>query len=441
MKKIVFATVMALASIIYVSAPMLRAQDSVTIKDPAEYSTYNNAIGQADPKTKAMALEGFLQTYPLSVVKGAVLDTLIETYQTLQDGDKTLSAATRRLQLDPNNLEAIYYSVLIKKGQCGKTQDAQTCGDAAALAHKGLLAPKPAGMADADWKKLTSGSYPFFHSAIAFDDAVSKKDFKGAVAEYTAELMLYTDDQTRTVGLQDTYLLATAYAQPGAKDIVKAIWFYARAWNFVPERSKPGVEKSLEYYYKQYHGDLKGLDDIKAQAALTTFPPGTLIIKPAATPAEIAHDALVGGDPLKLNLGDKEYILANGVKVDADKLWALLKDQVTPVPGIVIEASASVIKVAVTDDAKAAKAADFIVNLKKPLADKDIPKVGFEYKIPPATALVGTYDTFTQVPATDTTTPTAQIVLRDGDIQLEKKKAAGAAHPKPVAGHKPSAAK
>jgi hypothetical protein len=97
-----------------------------------------------------------------------------------------------------------------------------------------------------------------------------------------------------------------------------------------------------------------------------------------------------------------------------------------------------VIKVAVTQDAKDNKIADFIVNLKKPLADKDIPAVGFEYKIPPATTLVGTYDIFTQVPATATLAQTAQIVLRDGEIQLEKKKPAAPAH-KPAAGHKPAA--
>jgi hypothetical protein len=443
MKKIVFASVMALASLGLFSAPMLRAQDStITIKDPAEFNTYNNAIGQSDPKAKASALESFLLAYPQSVVKGAVLDLLIDTYQGLGDADKTLGAASRLLQADPNNMKAIFISVFLKKAQCAKTGDAQTCDDAAALARKGLLAPKPAGTSDADWKKLTSGTYPAFHSAIALDLAVSKKDFKAAIAEYTAELMLYTDDQTQSgPGLQDTLLLAKAYSQPDAKDLVKAIWFYARAWDFAPAGYKPTIEKSLEYYYKKYHGnDLKGLDDIKAQAALTTFPPGTLMIQPAKTPAEFAHDALVGGDPAKLNLGDKEFILANGVKEDADKLWAVLKDQVTPVPGKVIEASASVIKVAVTQDAKDANVADFIVNMKKPLEEKQIPAVGFEYKIPPATALVGTYDSYTTVPATATAVATAQIVLRDGEIQPEKKKPVPAhTAPKPAAGHKPTA--
>jgi hypothetical protein len=56
--------------------------------------------------------------------------------------------------------------------------------------------------------------------------------------------------------------------------------------------------------------------------------------------------------------------------------------------------------------------------MKTPLADKDIPAVGSEI-----TNLIGTFDSYTQNPA--------QIILRDGEIQSEKKK--------PVA-HKPSAA-
>jgi hypothetical protein len=72
--------------------------------------------------------------------------------------------------------------------------------------------------------------------------------------------------------------------------------------------------------------------------------------------------------------------------------------------------------------------------MKKPLEEKEIPAAGFAYKIPPATALVGTYDSFTVVPATDTAPAAAQIVLRDGEIQLEKRKPVPA-HSKPAAGH------
>src|ERR1035437_10201480 len=126
MKKFVFASVMALASISLVPAPTLRAQDSITIKDPAEFNAYQMATTQSDPKAKAAALEQFLTQYPQSVVKSAVLDMLIETYQQVQDPDKTLSAASRLLQLDGKNMKATFISVFIKKGQCAKTSDKQT---------------------------------------------------------------------------------------------------------------------------------------------------------------------------------------------------------------------------------------------------------------------------------------------------------------------------
>jgi hypothetical protein len=437
MKKLVFAFVMAFTSICLVSMPTLRAQDSdqIALSGP-EYNAYQMAKTQSDPKLKAEALESFLQTYPQSKIKEGILDMLVDTYQGLNSPDKALSAASRLLQVDPNNMKAIYYSALIKKGQCAKTQDAQACDDAAVLAKKGLTIVRPADTTEADWKNLIDGTYPAFHSIIALDEAISRKDFKAAIAEYRAELMLYNDEQSKTVGLPDTLQLAQAYVQPGARDLVQAIWFYARVWNYAPAVYKAKIEPDLERYYQKYHGNLTGLDDVKAQAATTTFPPATFAITPAPTPAEQIHALLASTPNLNvLALSDKETILAVGAKEDADKMWALLKDQVTPVPGIVIEATATVIKVAVTKDSRDAKVADFIVNLKKPLTDKDIPAVGFEFKGSPAASLVGTYDSYTQIPATDTTVQSAQIVLRDGEVIPAEKKPAAAPR-KPAAGHK-----
>ena len=107
-------------------------------------------------------------------------------------------------------------------------------------------------------------AYPIFHSAVALDDALSKKDFKGAQAEYTAELQLYSDDQSKSQGLVDTLQLAQAYSQPGAtQDLPKACYLYARVWDFAPPQYKAQIEPKLTYYYKKYHGGMDGLDQLK----------------------------------------------------------------------------------------------------------------------------------------------------------------------------------
>jgi hypothetical protein len=185
MEKLIIALVMALASISLACTPVLGAQNSITIKDQAEFKTYQMASTQSDPGTRASALEGFLEAYPQSVVEGTVLNTLIDTYQQLRDVDKVLSAASRLLQTDPNNIKAILLSVLIKKDQCAKTQNAQTCDDAAALAQRGLSIPKPADRSDADWQKLTGGIYPTYRAAIALDDTVAKASRAAAAAPVT----------------------------------------------------------------------------------------------------------------------------------------------------------------------------------------------------------------------------------------------------------------
>ncbi len=223
------------------------------------------------------------------------------------------------------------------------------------------------------------------------------------------------------------------------QDYLTAAWFFARAWSYAPQNFKAQIEPQLEYYFKKYHGDTTGLDQLKTQAAASLFPPATLssTITPAKTPEEQIHDLVQNTPDLKsLALADKETILSVGSKEDADKLWSLLQAQETPVPGTVIEANANQIKVAVTPDAKEAKIADFIVNMKEPIAEKEIPAAGSELKLlkDGGPELDATYDTYTQVPASAAAPASAQIVLKDGILQTKT-----APVHKPAAGRRPAA--
>ena len=407
MKKVALASLLAIATSTLCAAPFALAQaaagggqqqQQITIKDPAEYNDYSNAISQSSPAAKASAIEAFLTKYPNSVVKGEMLEQLMAAYQAQNNMDKTVDAANRLLQTDPNNLRALAISVYIKKAQAAqKTTPAEQqplLDEAAANAQKGLAAPKPANMSDADFQKLKTATEPIFYSAIAMDDQL-KKDYPGAVDNFKKELQAVPPAQTQTgATLNDTYLLGQAYAQQNPPDLKNAVWFLTRAAAYAPPAAKDQIEKAAEYYYNKYHGGMDGFDQVKTLVTQSVLPPASYNPTPAPPPPSPADQAakVVATTPdLKtLNLNDKEFILFNGKPEDAGKMWDTMKGQTYQIPGKVVSATADSVQLAVTDDAKASNTADFTVNMKKPLTTP--PAIGTEVTYD------ATFDSYTQNP-------------------------------------------
>jgi hypothetical protein len=420
MKKSVLASLLALATIFPVSVPMVYGQAAqsgqLTIKDPQEYNDYTNAVGQSTPAAKAAAIETFLTKYPNSVVKNDLLEVLMASYQQAGDMTKTLSTADRLLAVDPGNLRALAISVYIEKSQAAtKTTpaDAQPILDKAATqAQTGLSATKPANMADADFQKLKGATAPIFDSAIAQDDE-NKKDFSGAIAAFTNELKAYSDPtQTQAgPGLNDTYLLGQAYAQQTPPDLKNAAWFLTRAAQFAPPQAKPQIEKAAEYFFNKYHGSMDGYPAIQALAQANLFPPAEYNPTPAPpppSPADLAAQTVASTPDLKtLSLSDQEFILFNGKPEDAQKVWDVMKGHRVEVPGTVVSATADSVQLAVTEDNKQSKKADFTVNMKAPL--KTVPTIG-------STATFdATFDSYVANPP--------MITLSDGEAPAKAKPA------------------
>lgn len=143
--------------------------------------------------------------------------------------------------------------------------------------------------------------------------------------------------------------------------------------------------------------------------------------------------------PSELKVRDAQaYILANGVKDDTDAAGSVLTESAAHIHKLLVEPAVGTINVAVTQDAKDSKNADFTVNMKTPVSCKDAPAAGTELKLQPALELDGTYDTYSQVAASGSTAASAQIVLRDGFLQEEVKRGAAGHRPtaKPSAGHR-----
>jgi hypothetical protein len=411
MKKSVFASLLALAIISPGSASVVFGQaaqpgSQITIKDPAEYNDYTNAVGQSTPAAKAAAIEAFLTKYPNTIVKASLLEQLMLAYQ--GDPVKMLDAADRLLAVDPGNLRGLATAVYLEKTQAQqKTNptDAQPILDkAAAQAQTGLTATKSGDISDADFQKLKAATAPIFESAIALDDA-NKKDYAGAIAAYTAELKAYSDPtQTQSgPGLNDTYLLGQAYAQQSPPDLKNAAWFLTRAAQFAPAQAKPQIEKAAEYFYNKYHGSMDGYPAVQTLAQTNLFPPDAYNPTPAPpppSPADLAAQTVASTPDLKtLSLGDQEFILFNGKPEDAQKVWDVLKGHRVQVPGTVISATADSVQLAVTEDNKQSKKADFTVNMKTPL--KSVPAIG-------ATVTYdATFDSYTPNPP--------MITLSDGE--------------------------
>jgi hypothetical protein len=423
MKKSVLASLLALAIISPGSVPMVYGQAApsgqITIKDPAEYNEYTNAVGQSTPAAKAAAIEAFLTKYPNSVVKNELLEQLMLAYQ--GDPAKMLDAADRLLAADPGNLRGLATAVYLEKTQAlqktNPTEAQPILDKAAAQAQTGLSATKPGNISDADFQKLKTATAPIFDSAIALDDA-NKKDFAGAIAAYTNELKAYPDPTLTQSGpgLNDTYLLGQAYAQQTPPDLKNAAWFLTRAAQFAPPQAKPQIEKAAEYFYNKYHGSMDGYPAVQALAQTNLFPPPEYNPTPAPpppSPADLAAQTVASTPDLKtLSLGDQEFILFNGKPEDAQKVWDVLKGHRVQVPGTVISATPESVQLAVTEDNKQSKKADFTVNMKTPL--KSVPAIGS------TVTYDATFDSYTANPP--------MITLSDGEPPAKAPAARRRAH-------------
>ncbi len=411
MKKVLYISVLALASSVISAAPMMLAQSSnqgtITIKDAAEANAYNSAISQPTPQAKAASAEAFLQQYPNSIVKKQMLEVLMDAYTQTGNTDKAVATARKVLQIDPTDMRALALSAYVLRSQAGqKTNpaDAQPLLDEAAKdAQAGLTAPPPTGADAVNFEKMKAAVTPLFDGAIAADD-LEKKDYPNAIKYFQEELKAMTPaQQTAGSGIQDTYLLGQAYIQEQPQDIVNGVWYLARAAAYAPEPFKDEIQKAAQYWYKKYHGGTDGFDDVQTQAKASLMPPSGFTIKPAPpppSPQELAHTAVTSTPDLKtMALTDKEFVLANGTPDDASKVWDTMKELTTKVPGKVISATADSVQLAVSDDAQQSNKADFTINMKKPL--KTPPAIGS------TVTYIATFDSYTQTPP--------MIIMKDGE--------------------------
>jgi hypothetical protein len=425
------------------ATPAGQASGQATTMSQEEYAAYNNAKTQTTPAAQAAAWEAYLKAYPNSGVKQDALQQLLNAYSAGSDNAKTLDAADRLLAVDPANFYALVFETTLRNGAATALTDAtakQAGLDAAAgYAVKGIAAPKPPVMSDADWATLKQKGYPVFYSAIGAAD-LQKGDNAGAIAAYKSELTSSPLAATTTPGsvLMDTYYLASSYYTSKPPDYLNCAFYAARAAAYAPEPFKTTFTKLGTYCYTKFHGKADGYDAVTAAAKDNLTPPASFAgsVTPAPTPADIVANLIATTPDLAaLALSDKEYVIQNGRPAvvaspavdavpatdttpavaakpavearpsDADKVFDTIKGKSVELPDVtVIAATADQVQVAVSDDAVQSGTADFTFNMKEPLTKIPAPKD----KI----TLSGTYASYTQTPL--------MITMTDGAVVPKK---------------------
>jgi hypothetical protein len=391
--------------------PAAQPQQKKEIKDPAEYNAYVSAIGTADPNQKANALEQFITQYPNSVVKEDALEQLMAAYQQANNPAKMNDAATRLLQINPNNMRGLLLMAYTKRGAAetpGNPNAAQDAAAARQYGERGLQAlatqPKPEGMADADYQKLKTQGAIIFNGA-AGRGALQQKDYAAAQKYFLTSVQGVPDN------LADVYPLAVSYLEPKPMNVV-GLWWAARAVDL--SKSNPASMAAISNYgknkYVHYHGADDGWDQLLAQAQNSPMPPPNFTVAPAPTPAEQVKKIAESKDPKQMTFDEWQLIFTYGDQLTVDRVWGAIKGVPLAFEGLVLQAEKTRLVMATTFDGIQDKKPDAEVVMSGPIPVKVMPKVGTQIGV------VATPVSYDKTPY--------MMHLNNGKLAVTKKKAA-----------------
>jgi hypothetical protein len=347
------------------------------IKDPAEYNAYVSAIQQQDPNAKISGLEAFLTQYPNSVMKEDALELLMGAYQQTNNSAKMMEAAQKLLTANPNNLRALALLTFTKRAAAEAGQNPQqNLTEAADYGNKGLealkTAPKPDGTSDADFEKLKKQLGAIFNGAVGIS-ALQSKNWPQAQQSLRGAVEGDPND------IRNVYPLALADLTGTPPNTVEGLFFIARAANLAA--GSPGEKQITSYgksQYTKYHGSDQGWTDVLAAAKDNPMPPQgftvTQYVPP--TPAQQAADLVKTKTPKDMSFAEWELVLSAGAQADADKVWTAIKGVSLQMEGVVIEAGATQLKIAGSQDDIDQKRADIVLNMTGTIPARLMPKEG-----------------------------------------------------------------
>lgn len=362
----------ALSATLPACAQAAPAAGQVTIKDPAEYNAYVTALQQTDNSAKAQALEAFLQQYPNSVVKSSALELLMAAYQQANNEQKTIDAAQRLSQADPNNLRALAVLTFLNRtcAARGGPNAMQCLNDAGRYGQQGLqaiqTAAAPAGTAPEDWTKLKTQTAPIFSGAVGLQ-ALQAKNYPQAAEALSVAVAANPND------LQNVYPLALAYLSQKPIDL-KGLFWIAKAVTLAQGNAQ--INAFGKNAYTRYHGGDDGWQELVQQAGSQQNIPPDFKVAPAPTPAEQAAKLCQTKQVKDMSFDEFDLIFTSGNQQCSDQVWNQIKGKPIQFEAKVVSVEKSKLMLASTYDDIQNNKADVELTFPMAIPASLMPKVG-----------------------------------------------------------------
>ena len=347
-------------------------QQQKQISDPAEYNALKTALDLPDPNGRINSLESFLQQYPNSVGKEAALMAIMQSAEQIQNGPKAVDAATRLLQINPNNVPACAVKVLADRA----ANNPQALMEAGQLSTHCLEAlntmPKGDNVSDADFQKQKDQLAAVFHAAAGMA-ALQNKDFATAQQQLQAAVQVNPNDLTNVYWLGYAYLNAPQMNPLG-------LWYIARAVNIAESNpqtaaSAAQIQKYGMNKYVKYHGGDDGWQELLASTKTSEAPPANFTVAPAPTPAEQAAKLVATKNVNQMSFDEIQLVLTSGNQQAAQTVWNALQGKPQQFQARLISADRTHITAAATADDIEKNAADVDLTMAAPIPPAMVPKV------------------------------------------------------------------
>lgn len=267
----------SLATLAVVAQDPAKAQ-SKQWKDRAEFDLFDSASKEQNPTTKLQLLKTYKEKYPNSDFKVERQLQVMDAYRQLGNGKEMLGAAKEVVDLDPKNIQGLYWANLLTISLIDKSPEALAAGEQFAKGLIGAIpdffdsAKKPATVADDAWKKERTNMETVAHRTLGWI-ALQKKQNEEAEKEFLIVLQNNPNDA------EVSYWSGTAVAmQRKLEKQSAALYHFAHAayhegQGALPDATRKPLQAYLEKTYINFHGDKTGLDALVEQTKASAIPP------------------------------------------------------------------------------------------------------------------------------------------------------------------------